>query len=323
MSFFVRNPIMQGADPHAIIVNDVVWLYPTHNNGKSVLFYAYSSFDLINWKRYGPILDFNDINWIDDDGVSEHWAWAPCLVEKCGKFYFYYSVGPQEYSPARIGVAVSNLPAGPFIDSGKPLLTGGDGFEAIDPMVFTDPNSGRYYLYAGGSAGATLRVFELNEDMISFAREITVDTPPKFVEGAFMHFYKGVYYLSYSSGRWRNSSYSVHYATSQTPVGPWDYSGPILVSNNKHKGPGHHSLICTSDNKWYVFYHRWIDKDRVGSDPCREIAVDMLEYDGEGRIKPVVMTDSVVKSKSTSKHIITESKRKSRVNIETTLLSKD
>jgi hypothetical protein len=39
--------------------------------------------------------------------------------------------------------------------SGKPLVTGGNGFEAIDPMVFVDPKTKTPYLYAGGSAGAT------------------------------------------------------------------------------------------------------------------------------------------------------------------------
>ncbi len=39
-------------------------------------------------------------------------------------------------------------------------------------MVFTDRRSGRIYLYAGGSAGATLRVWELKPDMVSIAREV-------------------------------------------------------------------------------------------------------------------------------------------------------
>jgi beta-xylosidase len=123
------------------------------------------------------------------------------------------------------------------------LLTGTEGFEAIDPIAFTDPKSGKSYLYAGGSAGAKLRVFELNPDLVSFASETSVETPPLFTEGVFMHRRDRRYYLSYSHGNWQRSSYSVHYATADSPTGPWTYRGAILVSDGKRKGPGHHSFI--------------------------------------------------------------------------------
>ncbi|WP_159317014.1 family 43 glycosylhydrolase, partial [Raoultella terrigena] len=132
--------------------------------------------------------------------------WAPGVATARGKWYLYYSVGPQNPTPSRIGVAVADRPEGPYRDSGKPLVTGelvrdGRGFEAIDPMVFVDPRSGKAYLYTGGSAGARLRVWELNRDMISLAREVPVAQPPQFTEGAFMHERAGTYYLSYSHGR--------------------------------------------------------------------------------------------------------------------------
>ena len=61
----------------------------------------------------------------------------------------------------------------------------------LTPWFSRIPRSGKSYFYAGGSAGAKLRVFELNEDMVSFAREIPVETPPQFTEGAFMHYREG------------------------------------------------------------------------------------------------------------------------------------
>lgn len=296
MNNLIKNPIISGADPHAAIIGDKVWFYPTHNNGNSTEFYAYSSSDFQKWQTYGPILKFDDVSWIYEDGVKEHWAWAPCIASKNNKYYFYFSVGSQCYSPSRIGVAIGNSPQGSFVDSGKPLLTGGDGFEAIDPMVFQDPESFRYYLYAGGSAGATLRVFELTDDMMAINRELYVDTPPCFTEGVFMHFYNDTYYLSYSGGRMRKDTYSVHYATSPTPLGPWDYKGPILVSDDKHKGPGHHSIIhVPQTDQWYIFYHRWNNKKGPGPyEGSRKIAIDKIEYDDKNQIKPVVMTDAEV-----------------------------
>ena len=160
------NPVMDGADPHACVSGREYWLYPTEPRSREPVFAAYRSSDLRSWKRAGTILELRKVPWVKEDGASWHGAWAPALAEKDGKFYFYYSVGPQNPTPSRIGVATADSPAGPFRDSGKPLLTGGDGFEAIDPMVFVDPADGKAWFYAGGSAGAKLRVFEMGDDMM-------------------------------------------------------------------------------------------------------------------------------------------------------------
>jgi len=241
---FAANPILPGADPHAVVLGNTVWMYPTWSDQRRAeRFFAFSSTNLTDWQRHGPVLDFRDVAWIKDDGQERHGAWAPCVLPHNGRFYFYYSVGPQNPTPSRLGVAVGDSPAGPFRDSGRPLLTGGQGFEAIDPMVFSDRKSGKTFLYAGGSAGAKLRVFELNTDLVSFAREVPVETPRLFTEAAFLHEHGGRYYLSYSHGGWQHASYSVHYATADSPTGPWTYQGAILVSDATRKGPGHHSFI--------------------------------------------------------------------------------
>ena len=88
-----------------------------------------------------------------------------------------------------------------------------------------------------------MRVWEMAPDMVNVAREIPVDNPPQFTEGAFMHFANGRYYLSYSHGFYGGASYSVHYATANSPTGPWQYRGPILRSDLTRKGPGHHSFV--------------------------------------------------------------------------------
>lgn len=289
------NPLLPAADPHAAIFDKQVWIYPT-GGGRPTEFYAWSSKDLVKWEKHGPVFRLSAAGWIKDDGASNHWAWAPCAVEAGGKYYFYYSVGPQNPTPSRIGVAVADSPAGPFKDSGKPLLTGGGGFEAIDPFVFKDPKSGKAYFYAGGSAGAKLRIFELNPDMVSFAREIPVKTPRNFTEGPFVHVFKDRYYLSYSHGNYRDHTYSVHYATSDSPEGPWTYQGAILTSDEKHKGPGHHSLIyLPGTRQWLIVYHRW--NKRSGDGPyrgARETCIDRLEHAADGSIRKGAMSDQGV-----------------------------
>lgn len=289
-----------GADPDARAFGKTYYLYPTGNylgTGNNWVFYAFSSPDLKNWTRTPPILNFNDIAWIYADGNPTHLPWAPSIEQQNGKFYFYYAVGPQGATPSRIGVAVSDSPTGPFKDSGAALVTGGGGFEAIDPMVFTDPRTGQSYLYAGGSAGAKLRVWQLTPDLLHLSREIPVATPPKFTEGAFMHFTNGMYYLSYSHGGWHSPSYSVHYATAPSPIGPWTYHGPILVSDETRKGPGHHSFFRDPQTgRWFIAYHRW-QSARAGGDPFgsgkRSLAIAPILYEPNGEIAPIQMNDAV------------------------------
>ncbi|HEY0075163.1 MAG TPA: family 43 glycosylhydrolase [Abditibacteriaceae bacterium] len=291
----LKSPLFFGADPHVSLFNGEYWMYITgrdHGPGNPS-FFAYSSKDMKSWKEHGPVLQFKDVKWLDRRGRG---PWAPGVASKNGKYYFYYSVGPQSATmPAHIGVGVADSPAGPFVDKGAPLLSGGNGFEAIDAMVFNDPASGKSYFYAGGSAGAKLRVFELNPDMISFAREIPVETPPQFTEGAFMHLHNGRYYLSYSHGFYAGASYSVHYATAPTPYGPWDYKGAILVSDETRFGPGHHSFVQDPQSgQWLIVYHRW--QHPKGRHPLRaggrSIAIEPINYGPNGEILPIKMTDN-------------------------------
>lgn len=287
------NPVLDGADPHVQVFDGAFWLYPTEAHSRRPIFAAYRSTDLREWQRQGTLLDLDRVPWVKSDGAPWHGAWAPAIARKNGRFYFYYSVGPQNPTPSRIGVATGDSPAGPFTDSGKPLLTGGDGFEAIDPMVFTDPADGKSWFYAGGSAGAKLRVFELADDMVSFKREVKVEQPPHFTEAPFMHRRGKTYYLSYSHGRWNDASYCVHYATAASPVGPWEYRGKILESDTTRQGPGHHSFVeSPQTGEWFIVYHRWETAKKEGPfRGGRKIAVEKIAYDEKGLIPPVKMTD--------------------------------
>ncbi len=289
------NPQFQGADPHAMFIGNELWVFPTGGPGGSWAadrFGAFSTHDLKNWRPRGELIRRDQIGWITDDGAPEHFLWAPGVATRNGKYYLYFSVGPQNPTPSRIGVAVADRPEGPYRDSGRPLVTGGKGFEAIDPMVFNDRRSGKSYLYAGGSAGSRLRVWELKPDIVTIAREVPVANPPQFTEGAFLHERGGTYYLSYSHGRFNGPDYSVHYATAPSPVGPWNYRGPILTSDATHKGPGHHSFVTAPNGQSLIVYHRW--ENPQGGAPYRgerQVAVDRVQYARDGRILPIRMTD--------------------------------
>ncbi|HEX8234259.1 MAG TPA: family 43 glycosylhydrolase [Caulobacteraceae bacterium] len=295
-----RNPVFPAADPHLAVAQGRWWIYATTPDAAGrpswARLYAHASDDLTRWTRIGPIFSFQGVRWIGDDDVRRHYLWAPALAEANGRFYLYYSVGPQNPTPSRIGVAVADTPEGPFTDTGKPLLTGVTGvgeWEAIDPMVFTDPRTGIAYLYAGGSAGSKLHVFELEPTMTAVRREVRVEQPPNFTEGPFMHERNGVYYLSYSHGRWYDASYSAHYATAPSPVGPWAYRGVLLRSDERHRGPGHHSIARNpATGEWFIAYHRWEAAGRRTFQGDRQVAVQRLTYNPDGTIAPVQMDDA-------------------------------
>jgi hypothetical protein len=284
-----HNPILTAADPDILLVDNKVWMYPT--SGEREKFYAFSSPTLTAWIKHGPILNIDNIPWMPDG----KWGWAPGIVEKDGTYYLYFCAG---HKPAYTGVATSSSPAGPFIDSGAPLVADNNqaGFTAIDPMVFTDPQTGKTYLYVGGGGDPKLRLFELNPDLISIHHEIAVDTPYLYNEAPFMHYRDGIYYLSYSHGHYQYERYSVHYSTSSSPAGPWTYQGPLLVSDYRHKAPGHHSFLYNAAmDQWVVFYHRY--NNRTGTGPytgSRSICMEYMDYNPNGTIKPFALTNTGV-----------------------------
>ncbi len=294
----LATPLFPGADPDICADKGKYWIFPTNADGtKDNCFFAYSSTDLIDWhKSSNAILNLADISWANDDGASSHGLWAPGIFRQNNKWYLYFSVGPQNPTPSRIGVATCDKPDGVFIDIGRSIVTGSSGFEAIDPMVFRDPNSAKVYLYCGGSAGSTLHVYELNDDLVSIKRQVTVENPKNFTEGSFMHFYNGKYYLSYSHGNWQDDTYCVCYSTAGSPTGPWTYQGKILASDDHYMGPGHHAFFHNQSNdQWYIVYHRW-PRSKVAGAPIasRIVSIDPMYYDKQGRIIPIKMSENDV-----------------------------
>lgn len=259
-----RASLLPGADPHVAFFAGEYWVFRTSTVAETAnTLHAYvggaPSSEPGDWSVIGPLLTLADVAWIEDDGAPVHYLWAPAVVSREGAYYLYFSVGPQDPTPSRIGVAVADNPAGPYVDSGAPLLTGGNGFEAIDPMVFVDPATDVPYLYAGGSAGSTLRLFQLRDNLVEIEQEFQIDQPENFTEAPFMHLQNGLYYLSYSNGRWNDDSYSVHYSVAPSPHGPWTYCGVLVETGPEGKGPGHNSFLEDPDDPavWHFIYHQW------------------------------------------------------------------
>ena len=59
--FAQQNPVFPGwyADPEGIVYNNEYWIFPTYSAPyeEQILFDAFSSKDLVNWKKHERILD--------------------------------------------------------------------------------------------------------------------------------------------------------------------------------------------------------------------------------------------------------------------------
>lgn len=272
------------ADPHIAVFGDRFYIYPTTDTPgwNSPSFECWSSQDLKDWQCEGIVLDFpRDLKWARDR------AWAPCIIGRNGKYYFYYS------AEQSIGVAVGDRPEGPFKDPlGKPLIAK-DSYQCqvIDPMAFAD-DDGTCYLYFGNG---NCNVVKLNDDMTSFdPAAVKRITPRGFGEGSFVLKRKGLYYLMWSQYDTRDPRYCVSYATSTSPTGLFTNAAnnPILVQSGSVKGAGHHSVVqIPGRDEWVIAYHRFHIPG--GDGYHRETCLSPMRFDKEGRIERVNVFEDV------------------------------
>jgi len=312
-----KQPILSGfhADPEVLYSNKTkkYYIYSTTDGMPGwggYDFSVFSSTNLIDWTDEGKMLDVkgDQVKWATGN------AWAPCIIEvptPMGvgpRYYFYFSAHNPQSNRKEIGVAVSDSPTGPFVESGTPIITDNDrpkearGGQAIDVDVFRDPKSGKYYLYWGNGfmAGA-----ELNDDMLSVKKETITHMTPKggnlqtwaFREGAYVFYRKGTYYFMWSVDDTGSPNYHVCYGTAKSPLGPIniDENNYLVIKQkpeDKIYGTAHNSVLqIPGRDEWYIVYHR-INKNYVNHEPGihREVCIDRLTFDKKGRIIPVTPT---------------------------------
>ena len=294
------------ADAEADCFDGKYYVYPTSDGFAGwggYYFKAFSSPDLVNWTDEGVILDLKeDVSWSDGN------AWAPCIIKKNGKYYYYYSANTDKFERnvgKAVGVAVCDTPSGKFVEPlGHPLVYNTRVIEdeegnkkemrypgqVIDPAVFTDPETGKSYLYWGNGS---MWVCELNEDMISLKGEPRCITPPNFREAAHVFYRKGIYYFTWSEDDTRSKNYHVRWGYSDNPMGPIIGNEIMIEKDESHGiyGTGHHTIInVPGTDKWYILYHRFNFPARFEGDFSdyygvhRELAMDKFTFDDNGRI---------------------------------------
>jgi len=294
------NPIFKGwyADPEAIVFDHQYWVYPTYSAKyeEQVFMDAYSSKDLVTWKKHEHVLDTANVKW------AKKAVWAPAVVQKDKKYYVFFGANDiqNDQEMGGIGVAVADRPEGPFKDLiGKPLIDRfHNGAQPIDQFVFKDKDGQWYIIYGGWQHCNIAKLSDDFKSLVPFEDGVTYReiTPQGYVEGPYMFMRNGKYYFMWSEGGWTGPDYSVAYAIADSPMGPFKRIGKILKQDPKiATGAGHHSIIHNEKKDlWYIVYHRRPLTETNGNH--RETCIDVMSFDENGLIKPIVITKEGVKA---------------------------
>lgn len=315
-----NNPIIPykfTADPAVLVYKDTVYVYGTNDQqqieaslGEEDNTYnrintlnVFSSKDLHNWTNCG------EIKVAGSNGAAK-WArnsWAPAIAMKNidgkDKFFLYFAD-----SANGIGVLSSDSPTGPFIDPiGTALVNRNHPnikgvYWLFDPAVIVD-DDGTGYIYFGGGLDKDAehpksgRCAKLSDDMIH------LDSVPEEIDAPFLFEDSGInkignkYYYSYCSN-WSSrdgavgpvipSIASICYMSSDSPLGPFEYKGEILLNPGKMFGPwgnNHHWMFKLQD-KWYIAYHTQTTEKKVGitKGGYRNIFINELVINEDGSI---------------------------------------
>ena len=270
-----------------------VYIYGSHDSritdycGREQVVWSASVDSLNNWRYDGEILAVSKNakgELINKDSLADV-LFAPdvtLVTDKDGKKTYY--LYPNDQHGGRNGlIAKSDRPDGPFevCNWSKDDPNATDGVLAFDPGVFVD-DDGRVYGYwgFGESNGAELDPAtmatvkpgtKIVNHMISGYKE---PGQFRFFEASSIRKIKDKYVFIYSrfteEGEFGlpTTNYTLAYAYSDKPLGPWTYGGTIIDGRAREKDEqgnviasanvsgNTHGSICEINGQWYVFYHR-------------------------------------------------------------------
>ena len=294
------SPVLPGftSDPNIIAFGDTYYIYPTTEAqdpaGKA--FYVYTSKNLVDWtKSEEPILSLNEQDGPGNCPWANGNAWAPTIIERGGKYYFYHSGFNPSEDRITIGVAVADSPEGPFTGQPEAMITNEEELtvgEVIDAMAFLDPETDKYWLYWGN--GGLLHA-ELNDDMVSINEDTLGESTglDGYLEAPFVVYREGLYHLTWSIDNTWSEDYRVGYATGASATGPWENHGVILQKRPDLGilGTAHHSILnVPGTDDWYIAYHRFAIVNDT-PDFHREVTIDRMTFEPDtGLIQPVTPT---------------------------------
>ena len=276
-----RNPVSKGfaetfADPAVIKAKDGYWYSygtsdPLRAGDEYHLLPMARSDDLVNWTYVGDA--FTESN--SPDWMATPQMWAPDISYFDGRYYLYYvvtntTVSESDFDPA-IGVATAPTPAGPWTDSGGPIVgpredpnAPGSYLWTFDPDQLTGRNGARYLCY--GSYYGGVFVTRLSRDGLRAVGDPTQVAIDNRYEGTYVIRHGAYYYLFASAANCcagPTTGYSVFVGRSRSPRGPFrDRAGDTLTESRV----GGTNVIQPNGNIWVGTGHNSIATDLAGQD---------------------------------------------------------
>jgi arabinan endo-1,5-alpha-L-arabinosidase len=293
-----RNPVINHDFPDPSIIygnDDYYYVYGTQyvSLDKVINIQSAKSRDLIHWELLADAMPTKP-KWAN---ITQNF-WAPDVSIYKGVYYMYFSAETNDRKGMGIGVALSLKPEGPFVDSGKPLISG-ESYINIDPAAFEDPKSGKRFLF-WGSGFHPIRAQELAENGLDFAlgTEPVIVLPEDphvydetLVEGVYLIYRHGYYYMFYSGdGCFLDHRYAIMVARSKHLLGPYEKlscnnpkpNNIILHYNHRWLAPGHNSIVTDFEENDWIVYHAIdsVDQFIPGSDVRqRKMFIDRIYYE--------------------------------------------
>jgi len=239
------------------------WLYGTNNT-------LASSSDRINFTNAGSALA--PIPAWTGTYTKGGTLWAPNVARMNNTYYQYYSASSYGSQTSAIGVASASTPnSTTWTDLGTVVTSSASTpYNAIDPSIIQDQAGGWWMSYGSWWNGIYLIKLDPATGKQSTANTTNYHLAqrPKGLEGSYLYYYNGYYYLFASinnccSGA--NSTYRIIAGRSSSVTGPYlDRGGVNLLSgggtivlsaHGNIKGPGGQSLMTDSDGPLMVYHY--------------------------------------------------------------------
>ena len=277
-------------DPAAIKSRGTYYVAATSNNAPDAGPLVKSK-DLKTWEPHGFLFPRDRRPaWHQQDAAAYDF-WAP-EVHKVGRRFVAYYTARDTTGELRIGAAWAKTMDGPWTDLGRPLIAD-ERVGLIDSHHFRDPKTGKHYLYWKKDGNGltpkektTFYVRELTKDGLGFAgerREVLENDQEwegDVVEGAWVVFRDGWYYMLYSGNDYTTGRYALGVARSRSPLGPFEKNPRRLLSTGALAvGPGHCSVVKGPRGEDLLVYHSY-EPSRHGYRTDRVMRIEKIEWVG-------------------------------------------
>lgn len=276
-----RNPVAQSEvlDPAVYEAEGKYYLFATGDD-ESILPMLESS-DLIKWELAISVFNEETVPTFISGVTPE----SPDLAKVAGKYVLYYTMY-KSATESGIGVAVADLPTGPYQDCGKLIKASDFDISGVaSPSFFTDGTAN--YLVFGNFGG--IYVVELSADGLGLAPgAVPTRIASELYDAPYIKLKDGKFYLFASIGLTSGQASSTceqvvgradnvfgPYFNKQSQPLTSDYYEVLLTSSTKFAGPGHGTIFETADGKTWILYNAY---DLSDVSKGRTLMLDCVEW---------------------------------------------